>query len=443
MSDRILLDSDPREAGRCTGALVAGRLRDLVSRMWAQSETAHCGPTQLDERGERFRAFVGRIAPEWLDEAEAVGAAAGVNPSDIFVLNALPGGFWSPPAGNCTSCLVVGSASATTDTLLHKNRDLLDSIQTFHVARLAGGGQVFASRDVGNIGIGHFHSDRPLAGANNTGSPLVEGELRDCGLTCCHLLRLVAERAFSCDEAVAVLEDALAREVAGGSGGTRGMIFLFADPDRGVLVEMTSRRLAVREVCDDTLVRSNHFLLDEMLPFAQPPTHNTLRRAERARELLAASGQPNLADLQRLARDHADGPDSICCDDAEHFWMTVSACTHVVRPQATDPLAHTRAMMGHPHNTLAIPVPRAIDGLPAACVSGELHELARALYRAKGCGAHMAALQETHERAMAMELASVGAAARFGPEETLREALGDFVARAVERVRTALEGLLP
>lgn len=443
MSQSVLLGADPREAGRCYGELAAPFLRQRVASMWQATSASRWGPSQLDERGEQFRACVERAAPEWLDEAEATAAAAGVNASDLFILNALPQGFWEPSCGGCTSCLVVGSQSATGTTLLHKNRDLAPSTQDFHLRRLPGGGQVFASRDVGSLGFGHFHSDRALAGANNTGSFIAAGELRDCGLMCTHLLRLVAERAASCDEAVAVLEDALAAEVAGGSGGYRGMIFLFADPAKGVVVEMTSKRLAHREVRDATLIRTNHFLIEEMLPYvSEPPTQNTLRRCERAHELLDPLETKNLADLQRLARDHADGPDSICSDNAAHLWMTVSACTHAVRASNEDPLAQTRALMGNPRSTLAIPVPRAIDGLPAECVSGSLHDLSMKLLARRGIGEHMAEIEADQERALARELAAVGAAARFGAPERLREHLTEFVARTVARVGSLLEELL-
>ncbi|MBM4038947.1 MAG: hypothetical protein FJ290_10585 [Planctomycetes bacterium] len=439
----VRIEGSPREAGRCYGELAAAALRQRVAEMWEAGNGSRWGPAQLDERGERFRGYVERIAPEWLDEAEAIAAAAGINVADLFALNALPPGFWKAPGSGCTSCLVVGSHSATGHTLLHKNRDLVNSTQDFHVRRTADGWQLFASRDMGSLGLAHFQSDRALAGANNTGSYIKPEELRDCGLTCTDLLRLVAERASTCDEALALLEEAIAREVAGGSGHGRGMIFLFAEPGKGLLVEMTSMRLAHREVRDDTLIRTNHFLLDEMLPtLSEPPQRNTLRRYERAHELLDPLPLKNLADLVRLSRDHNDGPDSICSDNWQHTHMTVSACTHSVRPDTNDPIAHTRVQMGNTRNTIAVPVPRAIDGLPTECVDGTMHNLARKLYARHGVGDHLAQIQEEQERSIAREFAQVGAAAKFADPDRLREHLTEFTARTVARVRTALEGLL-
>ncbi|MBM4032279.1 MAG: hypothetical protein FJ291_10880 [Planctomycetes bacterium] len=443
MGSVVMIEGEPREAGRLYGELAAAALRERVAEMWKASEGSRWGAATLDERGERFRAFVERVAPEWLDEAEAMAAAAGVNAADLFALNAVPPGFWDAPCCGCTAALVAGAHSATGHTLLHKNRDLVNSPQDFHVRRLPDGRQLFASRDIGSLGLAHFHSDQALAGANNTGSYIKPDELRECGLRCTHLLRLVAERAGTCDEALAVLDDALAREVAGGAGGHRGMIFLFAEPGKGLLVEMTSKRLAHREVRDDTLIRTNHFLLPEVQgTLSEPPQRNTLRRFERAHELLDPLETKNVADLIRLSRDHADGPDSICSDNAQHTHMTVSACTHVVRPDTPDPLAHTRAQMGNTRNIIAIPVPRAIDGLPAECVDGTMHDLSRKLYARRGVGEHLAQIQEEAERAIAQEFAQVGAAARFADPSHLRQHLTTFVARTVERVRATLDGLL-
>ncbi len=431
-SSVVALSPEPREAGLVYGRLAGGFIRERLGRMWDVVRTGGASQGEVEERGREFRRIAQRIAPEWLDEAQGIAEGAGVEADDLLILNALPTDFWPTPG--CTTLVATGSCSAEGATLLHKNRDLRNEVQTFEVRRLADG-QVFASREVGSLGYGHFHSDRALAGANNTGSPIPERELRPCGLTCAHLLRLVAERAGSCDEALATLDLALSREVAGGSGGTRGMVFIFAEPQRAVVAEMTSRRMAYREIEDDALVRTNHFILKETARVAsEPPSQNTTRRFERASEILAGLDALSVGDLLALARDHADGPDSICSADAEHPWMTVSACTHLVRPNTSDPLAHTRAMMGNPRNTLAIPVPRAIDGLPQVCVSGMLHDLARRLYAARGLGDHLAAIQREREQAMADELAS----AKQGPPELLRERLTAMVGRWVEATTSLL-----
>jgi hypothetical protein len=443
MPKTVLLSGNPIEIGRAYGDLVASTLRERVERTRRCATRSTWGPADLAERAERFRVFVERIAPEWLDEAEAMAKAAGVEAADLYLINALPRGFWDTPAGGCTSALVVGSQSATGRTLLHKNRDVRNEIQDFHVRRTLSGAQLFASRDVGNLGFAHFHSDRLLAGGNNTGGYVVPEEYRDCALGDCHLLRLVAERAGSCDEAIAVLEDAIAKEAAGGGDPHRGAIFLFAEPGKGAVVEMTSRHLASREVRDATLIRTNHFLLDEMRPFAgNPPSANSLRRYARAHELLDPLEDKNVADLVRLSRDHADGSDSICSDNTTHPWMTLSACVHVLRPDATDPRAHSRVAMGNPLNTLYVPVPLAIEGLPAECVDGSFHDLSRRLYARDGVNGRLAEIQHEQERALAAEFASVGAQARFGQPGRLRPQLTEFVAHCVERVRAVLENLL-
>lgn len=443
MSRNVCIEGEPREAGRLYGELAAAMLRERLGEMRQASKGSRWSEAQLHERGERFRRFAGRIAPEWLDEADAIAAAAGLAAADLFALNALPPGFWQPPGAGCTSCIAAGNQSAAGGTLLHKNRDLVNSTQELHLRRLGDGVQILASRDAGGLGFAHFHTSRALAGANNTGAYIKPEELRECGLACTHLLRLVAERAGSCDEALAVLESALAQEVAGGAGGHRGMIFLLAEPAKGLLVEMTSKRLAWREVRDAAVIRTNHFLLPELQrTVSEPPQENSLRRYARAQELLGCLPNVNVADLIRLSRDHNDGPDSICSDNWAHLHMTVSACTHVVRPASHDPLAHTRVQLGNTRNTLAVPVPRAIGGLPVECLDGTLHNLSRRLYARCGVGEHLAGIQAQAERETLQEFVRVGAVARLAGPGPLREALTAFVARAFARVRTSLEALL-
>jgi hypothetical protein len=441
MNDSILLPSDPAEAGRIYGRLVAPALRDRIAQMRRVAEAASVSEATLHERGERFRGFVRRIAPEWLDEAEAVASAAGVAPADLYALNALPNHFWAARPAGCTACLVAGSASAAGATLLHKNRDVVDSTQDLLLRRLDDGSQYLASRDIGSLGIAHLHSGRALAGANNTGSPVPPVETRDCGLLCTHVLRLVAERASTCDEAVAAIEDAIAREVAGGSSPQRGSIFLLAEPTHGVVVETTTRRFAVREVRDDALIRTNHFLIEKMLPYRLgPPDANTLCRCARAHELLDPLSRVAPEDLARLARDHHDGPDSICCDDSQHVWMTVSACTHVVH-RADSLAAHTRAAVGSPRNTLFLPIPRAIAALPAECVSGAFHDLARTLYARQGVGDHLAAAQQEHEPELVAEFTRLAADLAGASPDRARAELAAFVARSVARTHSLLEAL--
>ena len=442
MDDLILLANDPAEAGRCYGETAAPALRERVGRMRRAAAAGPWSGGQLAERAARFRAFVGRVAPHWLDEARAAAAAAGIGPDDLFVLNALPEGFWDHGTGGCTSCIAVGRAAGGA-TLLHKNRDIRAETQDLHVRRAAGGARLLASRDVGNLGFAHFHSGRALAGGNNTGSPIAADEFRPCGLNCCHLLRLVAERAASCDEALAVLDDALARGVAGGSAHRRGMIFLFAEPGRGLVVEMTSRRLAHQEVRHGLLVRTNHFLLCPMVPYrATAPNPNTRRRYDRAHELLDPLDPVAVPDLVRMSRDHNDGPDSICCDDREHFWMTQTACTHVVGEASSAPLPRTMASVGNTRNTLCIPLPRDVDGLPSECVSGQLHVLSRRLYARHGLGGHLAPVQAEHEPHMAGELQTLARTLADASPRHARAQLTAFAAGSIARVRTVLRAFL-
>jgi hypothetical protein len=397
----VHLAGEPRELGRVYGALAGRHLRERVALMHDLASQSGWTETAVVERSRAFTQTAARGAPHWLDEAEGVADGAGVSLDDVLILNSLPDEFWAADSG-CTSCIVAGPTSAEGATLLHKNRDLENSVQDAHM-RCLGDHRVLASREVGNLGFAHFHSTGGLAGGNNTGAHIHDGERRDGAFRCVHLLRLVAEGAGTCEGAVAVLEDAVANETAGTSGATRGMIFLFADRTAGVVVEMTSRRLAVQHLAEGVLARTNHFVMDEMQSVvAQAPDQNTLRRLERVHELLDPLDAVSARDLVALSRDYADGVDSICNAKRGNACSTVSACTHVVRQPGV-----THLSIGNPRNTGCVPVPLTVEGLPAACVSGDMSAQARALLAERGLGDHLAAFHETEELAMARQLAGV------------------------------------
>jgi len=403
MNDPILLSGAPRDLGRDCGELAGTRLRDRIAHMRTNAARSGWSDAALLERGQAFARTVARHAPHWRDEAEGVALGACVSADDLFVLDSLPDEFWVEDGG-CTSCIVVGTASAEGAPMLHKNRDLVNAVQDTHL-RAVGDSRVLASRCVGGNGFGHFHSSRGLAGANNTGACILESERRDGAFRCVHLLRRVAERASTCDEAVAVLEDAVAKEFAGTSGASRGMIFLFVDRTSGVVVEMTSKRLAAFPLSGGVAARSNHFVSEEMQSVVgQEPDVNTRRRLERVSEVLGPLDAVSARDLVALSRDAVDGVDSICNAKRGNACCTVSAFTHVVTAPG---LSH--ASMGHPDNTLCFPVSLAAEGIPRACVAGDVSARARELLAVHGVGDHLRDEQREREAAMAERLAAVGA----------------------------------
>ena len=155
-------------------------------------------------------------------------------------------------------------------------------------------------------------------------------EFQDLALNDCQVLRLLAERCHSLDDIVPVLEELIAKQWLGGGAPGHGMIFLFADARRGLVVECTSRRLAHRWYSDDAMeVRTNHFLLPEMQHYSLAANPGSVHRLERARELwLPQHGIVEIPYCGEVARDREGAPLAICRNPSDGLGsVTVSTST--------------------------------------------------------------------------------------------------------------------
>jgi hypothetical protein len=330
----ITLAGQARDIGRQVGAVAREALR---RRLVAQLGEEGDWPGLVEHHADRLRAFRDLLAgavPHWLQEAEGIAEAADV-PVDVLLLVNSGAGKLSPPAaGDCTSFMVIGSASGCGGNLLHKNRDEKRHPQTFFAKHVDGQNRLLASAEVGGLGVAQMVNEHGLAGGNDTGPPITTGG-GEIGLDDRQVLRIVGERARDCEGALEVCEELVAAGLVAALDGHRGMVFLFADPVRGLVVEMTPAQVW-HNFCDDGLVcRSNHFLLAEAQCVVRGPAipaeqgSSTMLRHARAEELLRPRvGSLRPEDLMAAGRDTAGYPKSLCND------TTVSMMTHRLAVEA-------------------------------------------------------------------------------------------------------------
>lgn len=360
MGQPVFLVGEAREVGTLQGELQRPVLINRVERTLRRAAESGTGAL-LSERAARFGELLQAATPHWLDEAHALAASAGVEFWHLLALNCLPRDFWGQsyvPAplsaaqssedlvnayeaqgyepllgGDCTTFFALGEATISGETLLHKSRDERDEVQCLAIKQIAGFNRFVGGGDIGNLGTAHLHTEDYWVGANNTGSPVPPAEYEDCALTDSHVLRYLAERCASLDEIVPVLQDLIAQQWLGGGGAGFGMILVFADAERGLVVEATSRRLAFQWFNDDDMaVRTNHFLLPEMQPYALAPLENSLHRYERATELwLEQQGYAGISACGEIARDRAGAPHAICRNPSDGIGgVTVSTSTATI-----------------------------------------------------------------------------------------------------------------
>lgn len=344
MGNPVFLIGDAREVGLVQGELQSVFLRERAARFLARAENSQTVPL-LQKRAEKFAGVLQDACPHWLEEANAMAQAAQIEACQLLALNCLPENFWGEnsqfyaPAplvekdiaqakrdtkgeelvnpieaqaldlaaggGDCTTFFALNGASLSSETLFHKSRDERDEVQTAYIKQCDNRYRFIGGAEVGNLGTAHLHTEHFWAGANNTGSPIVPEEYEDCALSDAHVLRYLAEHCVGLDDIVPALENLISKKLLGGGAPNAGMILLFADASRGLVVEATSRRLYAQFYDGDAMiVRTNHFLFPEMQEYSRPAHIGSLTRYERAVELWEEQdGFTSIPGCSEISRD--------------------------------------------------------------------------------------------------------------------------------------------
>lgn len=388
MGEPVFLVGTPSEVGRVQGELQRAPLQERVNRVLRRADSSG-QLALLHERAERFGEVVQNAAPHWLDESRALCTAANIEVPHLLALNCLPRDFWGRdyvPAphlnvqsgevisafdaqgyeplmgGDCTTFFALGPATLGGETLLHKNRDERDELQWLGTKQIenrecrienaekkASANSQFSiphssfnrwvgGADIGHLGIAHLHAEDYWVGANNTGSPVPDAEYQDCALNDGHVLRYLAEHCSGLSELLPALDDLLKRGLLGGGGPNFGMIFLFADAQRGLIVECTAHRISHQWFEGDAMaVRTNHFLLPETQAVALPTPKNSLLRYERARQLWDAhDGYASIAACGEIGRDRENAPQGAIARDVADALGSVTTSSSTATISAHD-----------------------------------------------------------------------------------------------------------
>ena len=394
------LIGSPEEVGKKYGNIICSAIKISLRFFKKQAKRRGIMWEQLLDRANQFQTVLEKVAPSWLEETKSIAQACGTNVKDLLAINSLPPHFWDKDfSSNCTSFMAIGKASKSGESLLHKNRDERNFHQNVYVKKVADSYRYIAGGDIGNIGIAHFLNEKGLAGANNTGSKL-KTRINNIGLSDCHIMRLFAEKASSCQDALRIIEEIIKRGFCGTAGKERGMIFLLVDKGEGLIIENTCTDFSYQWITDGVAVRSNHFLLPKMCRYTKEgPDKNSLTRYKCASKLVCSNySKITPENLQDISRNHTAGSDSICNDNKTHFWMTLSAFTNVIRKRYTDILSLSWICNGHPHNCFYFPFHVGTKGNLVSLVNGEANGISLRLYQNKGCGYHLQKKQKRVEK---------------------------------------------
>jgi hypothetical protein len=226
--DFIRLEGSPHDVGAAFGRANAKAVRDDVKRFFKEAKDQE-GFTarQLVKAGESYAALAGRYAPHWLEEADGLAKAAGVDTERYLTYQGAkyrginrPECFtwYTPPAWNRGK---VG--------LFHKNRDNKHRVQSAYVKAVTVPGKrvyrFMASGDTMDMGTMFGVNERGLAIAADTGE--TDPNSLWHGMMNTDTMRLMLERAGDVDQALVLLERLQAARVC--AGGNLATNWLFAD----------------------------------------------------------------------------------------------------------------------------------------------------------------------------------------------------------------------
>lgn len=188
------------------GAVNAGLIREHFRQFLAECDKKGITNDVLLRRTSRADQIVGRIAPHWREESDAIALQAGIDPE---LYNAyLLGKYRGVAFQECTSYAAVGEATGDGRTLFHKNRDNVERPQAGYIKKTrVPGRSIFgfvATGDVSDTGVMMMVNERGLAGSADVGAS--DPDWFGMGLTNPYGLRHIAETASTCREALEIVE---------------------------------------------------------------------------------------------------------------------------------------------------------------------------------------------------------------------------------------------
>lgn len=354
----VRLAGSPRDIGNLWGEVNGGPIHDDMEALFlASARERGLTPDVLIARSQRFIEIAGQVAPHWIEEAHAIARAAGVD-GPLYV--AFIAGVYrslflhdedAPPApaaceDECTSYTLAKSDTAGNAVFFHKNRDNVARAQSAFVARSAVPGvhAFIAVSDASVLTTMMMVNERGLAGsADMTGLQEVRPRFR--GVMNTFLLRHIAERASSCEDALDVIREFVGRGwYAGAAAGTH---WLFVDKE-GTILEVDHNAVEVR-----------HRVHTEGVYFsvrAETPAAHALRATPRPVDFIT---------FHNVSRDP-----SVC------FESSISGMTVEIAPR--HPEALTCAWVTLPARSLAFPLFMGCHITPLALVDGSVDRAGQA-----------------------------------------------------------------
>lgn len=345
-ADMAALCGSPAKIGAVWGGLNATAIRaDMDHSFLEPAAEKGLEREELAARSGRFREISAKIAPHWLEEMTATGKAAGVDP-DLYISYAanVYRALWA--GEECTSYAAAPSATADGSVLFHKNRDNKDKPQAACIVAsdAAQVNRFITVTDASVLACMMMVNEKGLAGSADTGG-LKPATPRYRGMMNTFLLRHIAERAASCQDALDIINRFVDNGWYAGGGGT-GTHWLFADRTGCILeVSNNSEEVSARRNSANVYI-------------------SVRGRAAAVEALEKATGPISFGMFHRASRHPA-----MCFD------TTISGMTVEIDPH--DPANLTCAWIAFPAKGLAFPLFMGGRQTPLPLLDGTVYRLSK------------------------------------------------------------------
>ncbi|MGD9497389.1 MAG: hypothetical protein AB7Y46_13905 [Armatimonadota bacterium] len=221
----LSLTGGPAQVGAIWGRLNGAAIREQCEQFVRTLNEQGVGHDELLRRAARAAGIIDQVAPHWREEADAVAAAAGLDPELHLAYHIGKYRGLLALQLECTSYAAGGAATASGCTLFHKSRDNVPRPQVAYVKRIPGVRAFVTLSDTSDLGCMMMVNDAGLAGSADTGAPddgpFGQGLMNPWGL------RHIAERAATCEQALAILREWTGKRWY--AGGRRATNWMFAD----------------------------------------------------------------------------------------------------------------------------------------------------------------------------------------------------------------------
>lgn len=353
----IRLAGSPAEIGTAWGEINREVIRqDLETDYLKKGAAAGLTEDALMERSRVYVEIVEQIAPHWLEEAKATARAAGIR-EDLYVAF-LGGRSRNLFLHECTSYAVSREHAAGGAIFFHKTRDNTDRDQVACMLESSMEG-IYKFLTVSNasaISCSMMVNDQGLVGAADYPAHLTRkgdpsallpepAEPQYRGMMAGTILRYVAEKASTCREALAIVEDFVKKGYYAG-GDVNGNHWLFVDRE-GTILEISNNS---RHVASRFHTQKAYFSRSD-----------DKAAAKRLRE---AEGPINFALFHGVARDP-----SICLKSS------ISGMTVEIDP--THPELFTCAWISLPVRSGSFPVLMGQTQIPTCLADGSAYRLGK------------------------------------------------------------------